>query len=100
MWQNSAASPSFELEDAMFDYSLYLVTDRALSRGRAICEIVREAIAGGVIGISVDNAAEVMQAGADGGAVVSAIVAASCPRTAAAVLKKQLQGKKQKDKQL
>lgn len=29
------------------DYSLYLVTDRALSRGRATAEIVREAVAGG-----------------------------------------------------
>ena len=28
------------------DYSLYLVTDRALSRGRATAEIVREAVAG------------------------------------------------------
>ena len=30
------------------DYSLYLVTDRALARGRATAEIVREAVAGGV----------------------------------------------------
>ena len=30
------------------DYSLYLVTDRSLSRGRATAEIVREAVAGGV----------------------------------------------------
>ena len=29
------------------EYSLYLVTDRALSRGRATAEIVREAVAGG-----------------------------------------------------
>jgi thiamine-phosphate diphosphorylase len=29
------------------DYSLYLVTNRALSRGRATSEIVREAVAGG-----------------------------------------------------
>ena len=29
------------------DYSLYLVTDRALARGRASVEIVREAVAGG-----------------------------------------------------
>lgn len=29
------------------DYSLYLVTDRGLSRGRATVEIVREAVAGG-----------------------------------------------------
>ena len=32
----------------MIDYSLYLVTDRSLSRGRATVEIVREAVAGGV----------------------------------------------------
>jgi thiamine-phosphate diphosphorylase len=31
-----------------FDYSLYLVTDRGLSRGRTNVDIVREAIAGGV----------------------------------------------------
>ena len=30
------------------DYSLYLVTDRSLSRGRATAEIVRAAVAGGV----------------------------------------------------
>lgn len=30
------------------DYSLYLVTDRALARGRATAEIVREAVAAGV----------------------------------------------------
>ena len=29
------------------DYSLYLVTDRALARGRATAEIVRAAVAGG-----------------------------------------------------
>jgi len=32
----------------MIDYSLYLVTDRSLSRGRATVDIVREAVAGGV----------------------------------------------------
>lgn len=32
----------------MFDYSLYLVTDRALSRGRTTIDIVRAAVAGGV----------------------------------------------------
>ena len=30
------------------DYSLYLVTDRSLARGRSTAEIVREAVAGGV----------------------------------------------------
>ena len=33
---------------AAIDYSLYLVTDRSLSRGRTSVEIVREAVAGGV----------------------------------------------------
>ncbi len=32
----------------MFDYSLYLVTDRSLSRGRTTCEVVKAAVAGGV----------------------------------------------------
>jgi thiamine-phosphate diphosphorylase len=32
----------------MFDYSLYLVTDRALSRGRTTVDIVREAVGGGI----------------------------------------------------
>jgi thiamine-phosphate pyrophosphorylase len=41
-------------------------------------------------GITVDNAAAVIGAGADGVAVVSAIVAAPCPRSAAAALRLQL----------
>jgi thiamine-phosphate pyrophosphorylase len=32
----------------MLDYSLYLVTDRSLSRGRSTFEVVRQAVAGGV----------------------------------------------------
>jgi thiamine-phosphate diphosphorylase len=32
----------------VIDYSLYLVTDRSLSRGRSTVDIVREAVAGGV----------------------------------------------------
>ena len=48
----------------------------------------------GIGGITLTNAAEVMQAGADGVAVVSAIVSALCPRTAAAALKQRLQGEK------
>ena len=35
------------------DYSLYLVTDRSLSRGRATAEIVRAAVAGGVTCVQV-----------------------------------------------
>ncbi|HSL39708.1 MAG TPA: thiamine phosphate synthase, partial [Desulforhopalus sp.] len=44
----------------------------------------------GIGGINHHNAAEVMAAGADGVAVVSAIVAAPCPRSAAATLKRRL----------
>lgn len=33
---------------SVIDYSLYLVTDRSLSKGRASAEVVREAVAGGV----------------------------------------------------
>ena len=32
----------------LLDYSLYLVTDRGLSRGRPTCDIVRTAVTGGV----------------------------------------------------
>ena len=35
------------------DYSLYLVTDRALARGRTTAEIVRAAVAGGVTCVQV-----------------------------------------------
>ena len=42
-------------------------------------------------GIHQQNASAVIRAGADGVAVVSAIVAAACPRTAAAALKQQIQ---------
>ena len=41
-------------------------------------------------GITLENAEEVISAGADGVAVVSAIVAAQCPRTAAAALKQRI----------
>ena len=41
-------------------------------------------------GINADNAAQVLRAGADGLAVVSAIVSAPCPRTAAAALRQQI----------
>lgn len=44
----------------------------------------------GIGGIDVDNAAAVLAAGADGLAVVSAIVAADCPRTAASALKQKI----------
>lgn len=48
----------------------------------------------GIGGITVDNAAEVLQAGADGVAVVSAIVAAPSPRFAAAALQARIALKK------
>jgi thiamine-phosphate pyrophosphorylase len=48
----------------------------------------------GIGGITLQNAAEVMLAGADGVAVVSAIVSTPCPRAAAAALKQRLQREK------
>lgn len=42
-------------------------------------------------GINADNAAQVLRAGADGLAVVSAIVSAPCPRTAAAAIRQQIE---------
>ena len=44
----------------------------------------------GIGGIHAGNIREILRAGADGAAVVSAIVAAACPKTAAAALKKLL----------
>ncbi|MCP4339274.1 MAG: thiamine phosphate synthase [Desulfobulbaceae bacterium] len=44
----------------------------------------------GIGGINFSNAREIISAGADGVAVVSAIIAADCPETAAAELKKLL----------
>ena len=44
-----------------------------------------------ISGINADNAAQVLRAGADGLAVVSAIVSAPCPRTAAAGLRQRIQ---------
>ncbi len=45
----------------------------------------------GIGGIHQDNAGQVIRAGTDGVAVVSAIVAAPCPRSAAATLKQRIQ---------
>ena len=42
-------------------------------------------------GIDANNAAQVLRAGADGLAVVSAIVSAPCPRTAAAAIRQQIE---------
>ena len=71
--------------------------DAAMPLGLAGVRRIRSAVnlpLVGIGGISLDNAAEVLQAGADGVAVVSAIVSAPCPRTAAAVLKARLAIKK------
>ena len=51
--RRDAGSKSHETEDApvkhaSIDYSLYLVTDRGLARGRAMLDIVRAAVRGGV----------------------------------------------------
>jgi thiamine-phosphate pyrophosphorylase len=45
----------------------------------------------GIGGIKAENAAEIIRAGADGVAVVSAIVSAPCPKSAATALKQQVQ---------
>ena len=50
----------------------------------------------GIGGIKAENAAEIIRAGADGVAVVSAIVSASCPRSAAAALKQRIQSAKER----
>jgi len=69
-------------------------TDTAKPLGLAGIRLIREAVRlplVGIGGISVDNAIEVLRAGADGVAVVSAVVSAPCPRSAAAALKQQWQ---------
>jgi thiamine-phosphate diphosphorylase len=76
-------------------------TDTAKPLGLAGIRRIREAVRlplVGIGGISVDNAIEVLRAGADGVAVVSAVVSAPCPRSAAAALKQQWQYFKNEDK--
>jgi len=76
-------------------------TDTAKPLGLAGIRRIREAVRlplVGIGGITVDNAIEVLRAGADGVAVVSAIVSAPCPRSAAAALKQQWQYFKNEDK--
>lgn len=68
----------------MPDLSLYLVTDRGLSLGRATVDIVRAAVAGGVTCVQLRE--KHIRAGCDGVAVVSAIVSAPDPQRAAAEL--------------
>jgi thiamine-phosphate pyrophosphorylase len=67
--------------------------DAAAALGLEGVRRIREAVdlpLVGIGGITADNAAEVVAAGADGVAVVSAIVAAGCPRTAAEALKNRI----------
>ena len=69
-------------------------TDTAAPLGLEGVERIRQAVGlplVGIGGIKADNAAAVIAAGADGVAVVSAIVAADCPRTAAAELKRRIE---------
>jgi len=76
-------------------------TDTAKPLGLAGIRRIRAAVRlplVGIGGISVDNAIEVLRAGADGVAVVSAVVSAPCPRSAAAALKQQWQYFKNEDK--
>lgn len=51
----------------------------------------------GIGGIHQENAGAVIRAGADGVAVVSAIVAAACPRSAASALRQRIQSAKEKE---
>ncbi len=51
----------------------------------------------GIGGINHENAPAIIRAGADGVAVVSAIVSATCPRSAATTLKQQIQSARHKD---
>ena len=69
-------------------------TDTAPPLGLAGLRAVRRAVQLPLVaigGINADNAAQVLRAGADGLAVVSAIVSAPCPRTAAAGLRQRIQ---------
>ena len=69
-------------------------TDTAPPLGLAGLRAIRRAVQLPLVaigGIDADNAAQVLRAGADGLAVVSAIVSAPCPRTAAAGLRQRIQ---------
>lgn len=69
-------------------------TDTAQPLGLAGIRAIRAAVSlplVGIGGIDQENAAAVLQAGTDGVAVVSAIVGACCPRSAATALKQQIQ---------
>lgn len=68
-------------------------TDIAKPLGLGGIHAIREAVSlplVGIGGIKAENAADIIRAGADGVAVVSAIVSAPCPASAASALKKQI----------
>lgn len=68
-------------------------TDTAAPLGLAGIRAIRAAVSlplVGIGGITADNAADIIRAGADGVAVVSAIVRAPCPASAATAIKKQV----------
>lgn len=74
-------------------------SDTAAPLGLAGVRAIRAAVnlpLVGIGGINQTNAAAVLQAGADGVAVVSAIVAATCPRSAAAALHQQIKQRAEK----
>lgn len=74
-------------------------SDTAAPLGLAGVRAIRAAVSlplVGIGGINQTNAATVLQAGADGVAVVSAIVAAACPRSAAAALHQQIKQRVEK----
>jgi thiamine-phosphate pyrophosphorylase len=54
----------------------------------------------GIGGVKTENAAKIILAGADGVAVVSAIVSAPCPQSAAKALKQQIQSAKERESNL
>ena len=69
-------------------------TDTAPPLGLAGLRAIRRAVQLPLVaigGIDANNAAQVLRAGADGLAVVSAIVSAPCPRTAAAAIRQQIE---------
>jgi len=75
-------------------------TDTAPPLGLAGLRAIRRAVRLPIVaigGIDDDNAAQVLRAGADGLAVVSAIVSAPCPRTAAAALRQRIQSTHNKE---
>jgi thiamine-phosphate pyrophosphorylase len=74
--------------------------DAAPPLGLAGVRAIREAVSlplVGIGGVKADNAAAIIRAGADGVAVVSAIVSAPCPTSAATALKQRIQSAKERN---